>query len=235
MGTAAVVDDSETSDEKPLFTGRKNMQSMASSPEPMDVDTPPAHNTVPVYATTPNGHLKVNTEPLKRAASASQSPTDTEGLKVNFDDLKIQDLMSTLALPTTPQPPQLPSAESEFERPTRAAYDEYIKRYERYMSEWDIFNTKYLLHMVARRRQNDTLKEKRWTDAKATEIYRLGLKEDQAVLKRWGEMQEMHELVVRAFVVMRERMMTREEREGVPVGAGNGNGNERARPRKKTH
>ncbi|KAH9207719.1 hypothetical protein DL95DRAFT_48865 [Leptodontidium sp. 2 PMI_412] len=235
MGTAAVVDDSETSDEKPLFTGRKNMQSMASSPEPMDVDTPPAHNTVPVYATTPNGHLKVNTEPLKRAASASQSPTDTEGLKVNFDDLKIQDLMSTLALPTPPQPPQLPSAESEFERPTRAAYDEYIKRYERYMSEWDIFNTKYLLHMVARRRQNDTLKEKRWTDAKATEIYRLGLKEDQAVLKRWGEMQEMHELVVRAFVVMRERMMTREEREGVPVGAGNGNGNERARPRKKTH
>lgn len=82
MGTAAVVDDSETPDEKPLFAGRKNMRSMASSPEPMDVDTPPAHNTVPQHASTPNGHLKANAEPQKRAASASQSPTDTEGLKV---------------------------------------------------------------------------------------------------------------------------------------------------------
>ncbi|KAH7385032.1 hypothetical protein BKA64DRAFT_156275 [Cadophora sp. MPI-SDFR-AT-0126] len=231
MGTAAVVDDSETSDEKPLFTGRKNMNSMPSSPEPMDVDTPPTTNTVPQYASTPNGHLKVNTEPQKRAASTSgsQSPTDTEGLKVNFDDLKIQDLMSTLALPTPPQPPALPVGDTEYERPSRASYEDYLKRYAKYMGEWDIFNSKYLLHMVARRRQNDNLKDRRWTDRNGTEIYRLGLKEDQAVLKRWGEMQEMHELVVKAFVVMRERMKTREEREGIPPPS------DRPRPRKKTH
>jgi len=230
MGTAAVVDDSETSDEKPLFNGRKNMHSMASSPEPMDVDTPPATNTVPQYATTPNCHLRVNTEPQKRAAStsASQSPTDTEGLKVNFDDLKIQDLMSTLALPTPPQPPALP-IDTEYERPSRASYEDYLKRYAKYMGEWDVFNSKYLLHMVARRRQNDNLKDRRWTDRNGTEIYRLGLKEDQAVLKRWGEMQEMHEQIVKAFVVMRERMKTREEREGVPPPS------DRPRPRKKTH
>ncbi|KAL2060889.1 hypothetical protein VTL71DRAFT_8941 [Oculimacula yallundae] len=229
MGTAAVVDDGESSDSKPLFTGRKNMHSMTSSPEPMDVDTPPAHNTVPQYATTPNGHLKVNTEQSKRAASTSvsQSPTDTEGLKVNFDDLKIKDLMSTLALPIPPNAPLLPYTEAEFQRPSRVAYDDYITRYEKYMAEWDVYNSKYLLHMVARRRQNDSLKDRRWTDPQATELYRLGLKEDQAVLKSWGEMQEVHEGVVKAFVVLRERMMSRE---GIAEGAGI-----KARPRKKTH
>ncbi|CZS97208.1 uncharacterized protein RAG0_06371 [Rhynchosporium agropyri] len=231
MGTAAVVDDGETSDDKPLFTGRKNMRTVTSSPEPMDVDTPPAHNTVPQYAATPNGHLKVSAEAPDRAASTavSQSPTDTEGLKVNFDDLKIKDLMSTLALPTPPQPPYLPSSPTgaEYERPTRTAYDDYIARYEKYMAEWDVFSSKYLLHMVARRRQNEGLKERRWTDPQATEIYRLGLKEDQAVLKSWGDMQEVHEGVVKAFVVCRERMMAREE-------AGNGE-RVKVRPRKKTH
>ncbi|PBP24780.1 DnaJ domain-containing protein [Diplocarpon rosae] len=227
VGNAAVVDDGDTSDEKSLFTGRKNMASAAASPEPMDVDTPPASHVVPQYATTPNGHLNVSTESSKRAASASQPPIDSESLKVNFDDLRIRDLMSSLTMPSAPQPPALPEAASEYERPTRAAYDDYIKRYAKYIGEWDLFNSKFLLHMVARKNQNDTLKDRRWNEERATEIYRMGLKEDQAVLKRWTELHESHELVVKSFLVMRERMKTREEREGAAAG--------RSRPRKKTH
>lgn len=227
MGTAAVVDDGETSHDKPLFTGRKNMRTMTSSPEPMDVDTPPANNTVPQYATTPNGHLKVSTEAPTRAASTSvsQSPTDTEGLKVNFDDLKIRDLMSTLALPTPPHPPMLDPV--KYDRSTRAFFDEYLIRYEKYMAEWDVFNSKYLLHMVARRRQNDMFKERRWTEPQSTELYRLGLKEDQAVLKSWLEVTEVHESIVKMFVAYRERMLAR-ELEG-------GGEREKMRARKKTH
>ncbi|PBP22338.1 DnaJ domain-containing protein [Diplocarpon rosae] len=227
VGNAAVVDDDDTSDEKSLFTGRKNMASAAASPEPMDVDTPPASHVVPQYVTTPNGHLKVGTESSKRAASASELPIDSESLKVNFDDLRIRDLMSTLAMPSAPQPPALPEAASEYERPTRAAYDDYIKGYAKYIGEWDLFNSKFLLHMVARKNQNDTLKDRRWNEERASEIYRMGLKEDQAVLKRWTELHESHELVVKSFLVMRERMKTREEREGAAAG--------RSRPRKKTH
>ncbi|CAL3965465.1 hypothetical protein PZA11_001796 [Diplocarpon coronariae] len=227
MGNAAVVDDDDNSDEKPLFTGRKNMASTAVSPDPMDVDTPAASHVVPQYATTPKGHLKVNTESSKQAASASQSPIDSESLKVNFDDLRIRDMMSTLAMPPAPQPPILPEAASEYERPTRAAYDDYIKQYAKYLSEWDLFNSKFLLHMVARKNQNDTLKDRRWNEERAAEIYRAGLKEDQAVLKRWTELHEGHELIVKAFLVLRERMKTREEREGASAG--------RTRPRKKTH
>lgn len=229
-GNAAVVDDGETSDEKPLFTGRKNASPMTGSPEPMDVDTPPVSHTVPEFAAPSNGHLRVNTESSKRAASASQSPTDTEGLKVNFDDLKIRDLISTLAMPTPPAAPIIPSTD----RPSPAVYDLYCTSYQRYMKEWDTFSSKFLLHMVARKNQNDTLREKRWTDDRSTEYYRLGLKEDQAVLKRWGECLEGHEGVVRQWVIVRERVRVREERDG-ENGGGVGVSGERVRQRKKTH
>ncbi|EKD17809.1 uncharacterized protein L3040_002180 [Drepanopeziza brunnea f. sp. 'multigermtubi'] len=235
-GNAAVVSDGDSSDDKPLFAGRKNMASGVGSPEPMDVDTPPANNPVPQYTTTTgHGHLKVNNESSKRSAStsASQSRSGTEDLNVEFDDLHIRDLMSSMAMPAAPQPPDLPEVSSQFELPSRIAYDEYVKRFAKYMTEWDLFNSKFLLHMVARKNQIDNLKERRWTDEAGTEIYRIGLKEDQAVLKRWTEFQQGHETVIKAFIVVRERMKNRDEHEGPNSAAQKTE--QRVRPRKKTH
>lgn len=223
-GNAAVIDESDTSDEKPLFQGR-NSQSppkasppVVGSPEPMDVDTPPFKNTVPQFPQT-NG--KLNTEQLKRpAASASASPVDSE-LKVAFEDLKVKDIISTLNMPTPPPTPAPPATDKDI--PTRAAYDDYLHRYEKYMLEWDRFNAKFLLHMVARKNQNDELKEKRWADDKGLETYRMGLKEDQAVMHKWSEHTSVHETAVKCFVIMKERMQNGD------VTA------ETRRPRKKTH
>ncbi|KAI9055026.1 hypothetical protein LZ554_002166 [Drepanopeziza brunnea f. sp. 'monogermtubi'] len=235
-GNAAVVSDGDSSDDKPPFAGRKNMASRVGSPEPMDVDTPPANNTVPQYTTTTgNGHLNVNNESSKRSAStsASQSRSGTEDLNVEFDDLHIRDLMSSMAMPAAPQPPDLPEVSSQFELPSRTAYDEYVNRFAKYVTEWDLFNSKFLLHMVARKNQTDNLKERRWTDEAGTEIYRIGVKEDQAVLKRWTEFQQSHETVIKAFIVVRERMKNRDEHEGPNSAAQKTE--QRVRPRKKTH
>lgn len=233
-GNAAVVSDGEMSDEKPLFTGRKNMASNVGSPEPMDVDTPPANNTVPDFANVEKGHSNIHHGSNKRAASvsASRPPGDAAALNVEFEDLRIRDLMSTLAMPTAPQPPALPEAPSEYERPTRAAYDDYVKRYTKYLKEWDIFNSKFLLHLVARKNQTAKLGGKRVTEEAATEVYRIGVREDQAVLRCWGDFLKDHEKVVKAFIVVRERMKSREEREG---GIPDARQTERPRPRKKTH
>jgi hypothetical protein len=230
-GNAAVVDESSGSDEKPLFTDRQpNISPETLSPEPMDVDTPPATHTVPQFA-----NQNLNAEPLKRpAASESQSPTDTESLKVNFDDLQIRDLITSLNLPTPPPAPVVAHSNYEglFERPTPAAYEEYVKRYEKYMTAWDLFEKKFILHEVSRQRQNEAWKEKRWQDERITEQYRLGLKQDLVVRDRWNESVEAHELVVRGWVVMKEKMKTREASNGATAAEAGG---DTRRPRKKTH
>jgi hypothetical protein len=224
-GNAAVVDESSGSDEKPLFPDRKpNTSPQELSPDPMDVDTPPAARTVPQFT-----KQNLNAEPLKRsAASASQSPTDTEALKVNFDDLQIRDLISSLNLPTPPPEPAISNA--NFERPTPAAYEEYVKRHEKYMTAWDLFEKKFVLHAVSRQSQNEAWKEKRWHDEKITELYRLGLKQDLAVRDRWNESVAVHELVVRQWVVLKEKMKTREASNGTADAEG-----ATRPPRKKTH
>ncbi|CZR62337.1 uncharacterized protein PAC_12234 [Phialocephala subalpina] len=220
-GNAAVFDDSETSDEKPLFTGRKKSASPAkpspvASPEPMDVDTPPIRNTVPQFTNGTN--VNGNAEPFKRPA-ASASPVETE-LKVAFDDLKVKDIISTLDMPIPPLSPTPPVTEKDI--PTRAAYDDYVQRYEKYMAAWDLFNKKFLVHMVARKNQNDALQAMRWTDDQGLQIYRDGLKADQAVMQRWAEHTSVHEAAAKCFVIMKERMQAGEAAEA-------------RRPRKKTH
>ncbi|KAE8447783.1 hypothetical protein EG329_010177 [Mollisiaceae sp. DMI_Dod_QoI] len=226
-GNAAVVDEGDTSDEKPLFTGRKSASPTKSppptaSPEPMDVDTPPVTNTVPQFHSGIKVNGNLNAEPHKRpaATSVSSSPVDTE-LKVDFDDLKIKDIISTLDMPPPPPLPTPPTTEKDI--PIRAAYDDYLQRYEKYMQEWDRFNTKFLLHMVARKNQNEDLKEKRWVDVQGTETYRKGLKEDQAVLQKWAEHTSNHEAAVKCFFILKERMQSSDS------------ATEPRRPRKKTH
>ncbi|TVY37483.1 Meiotically up-regulated protein [Lachnellula subtilissima] len=222
-GKAAVVDDSETPDEKPLFDAKPAGPStpFPPSPDAMDVDTPPNTNTVPQFAERPN----TNKDNLKRPAGSSQpqSPTDTEGLKVNFDDMKIQDLISSLNLPSSPTAPAAPQIPSNYERPGRIAFSTFKTDFAKYMKEWDVFNNQFMLHLVARKNQVDALGARRWEDENGVEFYRRGLREDDVVLKHWQDAREVHEKAIKEFVVVSERIKTREDMAATPS------------PRKKTH
>ena len=225
-GKAAVVDDGSSSNEdKPLFTGRKPTESPTTiTPDPMDVDTPPVNHTVPLY-TAAKISEKLS-EPQKRPAeSAPSTPTDTADLQVGLDDLKIKDLITTLNMPQPPTAPAPPAA-SDLGVTPQLAYEAYLQKYSKYTTEWDTYNTKFLLHMLARKNHLADVGTKRWTDERATEQYRLGLKEDQLVLQRWVETMSGHESAVREFCVVRERMKGKVGSEG---------GGKRASPRKKTH
>jgi hypothetical protein len=145
-------------------------------------------------------------------------------LKVNFDDLNIQDLLSTLSLPSAPPPPN-PPANLPNTRPSQAAFEDYALRFAKYMTAWDLYNNQFLLHLVARKNQNDTLGTKRWLSDDGLEAYRRGLKEDAIVLGNWKQERETHDNVVREWVVLKEKM--REPTSGT--------GDMGPPPRKKTH
>jgi hypothetical protein len=226
-GNAAVVEDSDnTSDEKPLFTGRKSQPTpIITSPalDPMEVDSTPPSELVETQAPkTPTS----NTIPLgvpspgKRAAAPSHSPTDA-ALKVDFDDLKLRDLISHLSLPVAPVPPKPPQNPTpQYTRPTPEAYAVYLEEFKSYMYDWDLFNNQFCFHILARKKQTDDLGAKRWEDDAGLEAYRMGLKEDKLVLNHWSTTQYNHQAVMKDYAVLKERMKLRAERE---------------RPRKKTH
>lgn len=232
-GNAAVVDDGESTDtSKPLYSGRKNVRnaspkaskvsSRVASPEPMDVDTPPAASFVPEFATADAERTGIpkNTVPqfapsvstyandqaqTKRPAedSISQSSNDMDALKVNFEDFKIKDLITAAEIPARPPPPFPPAFPTH---DTLAAYSDYTSRFEKYMLDWDLYDKRFMLHLVARKNQNDVLLANRWNDKQCAEIYREGLKYDAKVLGIWAESKVAHEGVMRQWLVVNEKM-----------------------------
>lgn len=239
MGShAAMVDDSSTSDEKPVFNGqskapeaKRTSPPQTATPEPMDIDmTPPAY-TVPQFMSSMAGKgLNINTEPLKRpaASSSTTSPIDEASLKVDLEGLKLQDLLPTLGMPTAPPPPSLPIFPVG-QRPTLLAYNDYLKHYAAYMKDWDLYDSKFILHFCARKAMNETLGEKRWTEKSALEQYRKGLQEDQVVLTQWRSAQAAHQAVVKSALVLKEVMGGESASfSGEPRG-------DRPSPRKKAH
>jgi hypothetical protein len=217
MGTAAVIEDSDTPDEKPLFKGRKNSASTATpqpkSPDAMDVDTPPPSKPTTPPIPNANEGLKVNTSPPKRAAEPSQSPTETEALKVNFEDLQIRDIITTMNLPPPPVAPATPPSEA-----TKENLDAYSNVFKAYMCDWDLFSSRMMLHLVARKNQNDMLGATRWLNDEGLKFYRQGVQEDAAVLKWWEAAMERHGENMKQCQVFKESRKMNGE----------------ARPRKKT-
>ena len=217
MGTAAVIEDSDTPDEKPLFKGRKNSASTATpqpkSPDAMDVDTPPPSKPTTPSIANANEGLKVNTSPPKRAAEPSQSPTETEALKVNFEDLQIRDIITTMNLPPPPVAPATPPSEA-----TKENLDAYSNALKAYMCDWDLFSSRMMLHLVARKNQNDMLGATRWLNDEGLKFYRQGVQEDAAVLKWWEAAMERHGENMKQCQVLKESRKVNGE----------------ARPRKKT-
>lgn len=231
VGSAAlgVEDDGDSSDDKPLFMGRApKAQKLPASPDAMDVDSPPPATPVPhpqaSQAPPPpsppprvNGGLKINTEPLKRAAAPSQSPVDEESLKVEFDDMNIQELLSSLDLPLPPTAPKY-----FHESNTALSQGIYLSAFTAYMGDWDLFSKRMILHIIARKNQNDSLGSNRWEKPKGLDIYRRGLKEDGAVMSHWVAAMAVHDQVMKEFTIHMERFNLSDS-------------HERERPRKKTH
>ncbi|KAG4026926.1 hypothetical protein MFRU_035g00770 [Monilinia fructicola] len=274
VGSATVVieDDSDDSDEKPLFKGRApNTPKPPNSPDAMDVDSPPPATPAPPPTQAPpaqappaqappaqappaqappaqappaqappaqappaqappaqappaqaqspkaNRGLKINTEQLKRAAAPSQSPVDTESLKVEFDDLNIKELLSSLDLPPPPTAPRYPHE-------SNAALSQgiYLSSFTAYMVDWDLFSKRMMLHLIARKNQNDGLGSNRWEHPQGLDIYRRGLKEDGAVMSHWVAAMASHDQAMKEYAIHKERFNMAE-------------GRDRDRPRKKTH
>lgn len=216
-GNAAVVDDGNLDEGKPLFDGRKSplTPNAPATPDAMDIDMPPPpppKTTVPQF-TPPTVDL---TSPPRSPKRPAASPAEDASLKVNFSDLKIQDLITTLSLPPPPAPPSPPSNLPNT-RPSEAAYEDYAVRFAKYMTSWDLYNNQFLLHLVARKNQNDGVGKERWLSDEGVESYRRGLKEDRAVLEAWAREREIHEEVVRDWTVLRERL--RDGREGTKEAA----------------
>jgi hypothetical protein len=153
----------------------------------MDVDTPgPSTTTAPSITE----EAKVNaSSPPKAAPAPGQVPEDTEYLKVNFEDLKIQDLITSLNLPRAPAAPRIPAA---LLPPTVDTRDAYLDKFKSYMGEWDLFNSRMMLHLLERKKQNDALGATRWLNSDGISYYRKGLQEDAAVLKWWNDAMERH-------------------------------------------
>lgn len=235
MGTAAVVTDGETSDEKPLFDAKPAASSGVShppSPDAMDVDTPPVRtsHTVPQFVpSTTNGNnatssntngakLNGKVQRAKRPATHSQSPVEAEAevLKVDFQNLKIKDfqeLITDLNLPAPPPAPAAPPPPTMTESISKSAQEKYMKQFEIYMKDWDLFNTKMMLHFVARK--NQAWNSTGWEDDSKIENYRDALRVDTVVDKHWNNAREFHKKVMKDYVVIRERMKMREAFEGI--------------------
>ncbi|CAG8952202.1 hypothetical protein HYFRA_00000942 [Hymenoscyphus fraxineus] len=235
MGTAAVVNDGEMSDHKPLFDGKSTAPSAfrhPPSPDAMDVDTPPVKSahTVPKFVpgtangntadiTTNGAQLNGNVQPAqrpKRPATHSQSPVEAESLRVNLQDLKVKDineLITDLNLPAPPPAPDAPPPPTMTESISKPAQDKYMKQFEVYMRDWDLFNTKMIIHFFARK--NQAWNSTGWEDDSKIENYREALRVDAVVDKHWHNARELHEKVMKDYVVIRERMKMRAEFEGI--------------------
>ena len=132
--------------------------------------------------------------------------------------MKIQDLISTLDLPKPPVPAKDIAilAADVRSQITDAVWEVHLVLIAEYMKEWDLFNNRILLHLVARKNQNDALGEKRWTDEAGMRKYRLGLREDKFVLAHLASAEKAHEEVVKNQAIVRERMTKMLERQREP-------------------
>ena len=134
----------------------------------------------------------------KRAASP---PTATAELNVEFEDLRVKDIISSLALPTPPTAPEIPSQSLQME-----PYHQYMETFGQYMASWDLFDNRMLLHFVARKNINQKMGDARWTDDKAFEAYRMGIRDDREVMTHLNRAHEAHSKVVKDCAVVREKM-----------------------------
>jgi hypothetical protein len=132
--------------------------------------------------------------------------------------MKIQDLISSMDLPKPPTPAKDIAilANDVRNQITEPVWEVHLALVAEYMKDWDLFSNRILLHLVARKNQNDGLGEKRWTDEAGMRTYRLGLREDKVVFAHLIAAEKVHEEVVKNHAIVRERMTKMLERQHEP-------------------
>lgn len=86
------------------------------------------------------------------------------------------------------------------------------------MTAWDLYNNQFLLHLVARKKQEQEMGKERWLSEEGLRIYRQGVKEDGVVLENWKNEKERHEGVVRAWMFSRDGFREEERKVRMKTG-----------------
>jgi len=164
-----------------------------------------------------------NVEPLHHPATGLQSFNDlTSTLPFPSraaSTLTIPRNLSSgeLDLPNPPRAPVVPPVINAT-RPSMSSWESYLVDFKAYMAEWDIFNTRMIMHFVARKNQIDAMKSG-WLEAFGDNDlakYQEGMIEDFKVRQHWDVACEKHQAAIEKFQLFKERL-----REGVP-GTGRG-------------
>lgn len=111
-----------------------------------------------------------------------------------------------LDLPQPPRGPSPPAIAPDAPRPTQAAWDTYMSTMHAYMAAWDSFNTKMVLHFVARKNEVDAF-PKGWLGTiggKDVARYVEGVREDEVVRTWWDTACGRHAKAMEDFVWARE-------------------------------
>jgi curved DNA-binding protein CbpA len=109
-----------------------------------------------------------------------------------------------LDLPHPPCAPMVPPI-TKGARPSMSTWESYLLAFKAYMAEWDIFNTKMIIHFVARKNQVDAMKPG-WLEAfgdSDLDKYKEGLMEDFKVRAHWDVACDHHQAAMEKFQVFK--------------------------------
>ncbi|KAH7160784.1 hypothetical protein EDB81DRAFT_642364 [Dactylonectria macrodidyma] len=118
-----------------------------------------------------------------------------------------------LVFPTPPKAPNLPShvAINGME-PSVASWDKYVKEFEQYLKDWDVFNASVVDHFSTRKRNISHMRKahgysflEAHSDAHIQEYFDW-LQQDSDVQKRWTAACEEHQHRFRDFMAFRMKM-----------------------------
>jgi len=129
-----------------------------------------------------------------------------------------------LALPLPPRGPSPPAIAPSTPRPSQGAWDSYLASMKAYMAEWDNFNTKMIMHFVARKNQVDQFPNG-WMGTiggKDVARYLEGLTEDEKVREWWDVACQKHRKAMEDFVWAREVFKSGLQAAGPRSGIGSG-------------
>jgi len=105
-----------------------------------------------------------------------------------------------LDLPNPPRAPVVPPVVNAV-RPSMSSWESYLIDFKAYMADWDIFNTRMIMHFVARKNQIDAMRPG-WLEAfgdSDLDKYKEGLIEDMKVRQHWDVACDKHQDAIGKF------------------------------------
>jgi len=191
-------------------------QPQSATVGPSEVPKPADSTNQPVTAEDFKTNLEdlKNVEPLYQTATGLSSFNDLtsnlpfESKAASRVPLSRSFASGQLDLPKPPRAPTLPIIAASATRPTPSSFDTYLVAFKAYMTEYDSFNTKMIIHFVSRKNQVDAFPPG-WLEAfggSSIEKYKIGLKEDQHIHEWWSVATDKHVSAVTDFQWVRDVM-----------------------------